>query len=63
MKKALVGAAGSDLGKVAENTSHLDLIGQATMRALDDAGLGVSDVDGVFAATSQSRMVGLGMDI
>ena len=45
-KVSLVGAAESDLGKVATNTSHLDLIGQATMRALDDAGLNLSDVDG-----------------
>ena len=60
-KVSLVGAAESELGKVATNTSHLDLIGQATMRALDDAGLNLSDVDGVFAATSQSRMVGLGV--
>ncbi len=59
-KVCVVGAAESDLGKVAENTSHLDLIGQAAIRALDDAGLTLQDVDGVFAATSQSRMVGLG---
>ncbi len=59
-KVCVVGAAESDLGKVAANTSHLDLIGQAAIRALDDAGLTLQDVDGVFAATSQSRMVGLG---
>ena len=59
-KVCVVGAAESDLGKVAENTSHLDLIGQAAIRALDDAGLTLQDVDGVLAATSQSRMVGLG---
>ena len=59
-KVCIVGAAESDLGKVANNTSHLDLIGQAAIRALDDAGLTLQDVDGVFAATSQSRMVGLG---
>ena len=59
-KVCVVGAAESDLGKVATNTSHLDLIGQAAIRALDDAGLTLQDVDGVFAATSQSRMVGLG---
>ena len=59
-KVCIVGAAESDLGKVANNTSHLDLIGQAAIRALDDSGLTLKDVDGVFAATSQSRMVGLG---
>jgi acetyl-CoA acetyltransferase len=34
----------------------MDLMGQATSRALDDAGLALSDIDAVFATTSQSRM-------
>ena len=36
---AVVGAAESDLGQVAPDTSPLDLMAQATMRALDDCGL------------------------
>src|SRR3954466_7799105 len=52
---AVVGAAESDLGLVAPNTSPLDLMAQATIRALDDAGLTLKDVDGLFAAATQSR--------
>ncbi len=52
---AVVGAAESDLGLVAPNTSPVDLMAQGTMRALDDAGLKLSDVDAVFAAATQSR--------
>ncbi|MGZ5091631.1 MAG: thiolase [Burkholderiales bacterium] len=53
---AVVGAAESDLGLVAPNTSPVDLMAQGTIRALDDAGLKLSDVDGVFSAATQSRM-------
>jgi acetyl-CoA acetyltransferase len=53
---AVVGAAESDLGLVAPNTSPVDLMAQATMRALEDAGLKLSDVDGVFSAATQTRM-------
>ena len=53
---AVVGAAESDLGLVAPNTSPLDLMAQGTIRALEDAGLKLSDVDGLFAAASQTRM-------
>jgi len=52
---AVVGAAESDLGLVAPHTSPVDLMAQATMRALDDCGLKLSDVDGVFSAASQVR--------
>jgi acetyl-CoA acetyltransferase len=45
---AIVGVAESDLGEVGPHLSSLDLIGQATHRALDDAGLEKSDVDGIF---------------
>jgi acetyl-CoA acetyltransferase len=45
---AVVGVAESDLGEVGPHLSSLDLIGQATMRALDDAGLDKSEVDGLF---------------
>jgi acetyl-CoA acetyltransferase len=53
---AIVGVAESDLGQVAEGLSPMDLMGQAIGRALDDAGLSLRDVDGLFATTSQSRM-------
>lgn len=53
---AIVGVAESDVGQVADGMSPLDLMGQATARALADAGLALGDVDGVFATTSQSRM-------
>ncbi len=53
---AIVGVAESDLGEVAAGLSPLDLMGQAARRALDDAGLSLREVDGLFATTSQSRM-------
>jgi len=52
---AVVGAAESDLGQVAPHTSPVDLMAQATRRALDDCGLKLSDIDGVFVAASQVR--------
>lgn len=52
---AVVGAAESDLGLVAPNTSPVDLMAQGTMRALDDAGLELADVDALFSAATQSR--------
>lgn len=53
---AIVGVAESDLGEVAAGLSAIDLMAQATHRALQDCGLSLRDVDGVFATTSQSRM-------
>ena len=53
---AIVGAAESDLGEVAEGTNVIDLMAQGVHRALDDCGLTLADVDGVFAASGQSRM-------
>jgi acetyl-CoA acetyltransferase len=53
---AIVGAAESDIGEVAIGFTPMDLMGQAARRALDDAGLSLRDVDGLFATTSQSRM-------
>jgi acetyl-CoA acetyltransferase len=52
---AVVGVAESDLGQVAPHTSPVDLMAQATMRALDDCGLKLSDVDGLLAAATQVR--------
>jgi acetyl-CoA acetyltransferase len=56
---AIVGVAESDLGAVAPGMSPIDLMAQATVRALDDCGLQLKDVDGLFAATSQTRMATL----
>jgi len=53
---AVVGVAESDLGQVAPDTSPLDLMAQGTFRALDDCGLKLSDIDGVFCAATQVRM-------
>ena len=53
---AVVGVAESDLGQMAPHTTPVDLMAQATMRALDDCGLALSDVDGVFVAATQVRM-------
>ncbi|HEX3990359.1 MAG TPA: acetyl-CoA acetyltransferase [Acetobacteraceae bacterium] len=52
---AIVGAAESDIGAVAALMSPIDLMAQGIQRALDDAGLSLADVDGVFSATSQAR--------
>ena len=53
---AIVGVAESDLGQVADGFSVIDLMAQGVQRALDDCGLKLKDVDGVFAATTQSRL-------
>ncbi|MDA3643978.1 thiolase [Saccharopolyspora indica] len=56
---AVVGVAESDLGQVAPGLTPLDLAGQATVRALADAGLEKSDVDGLFTASSYYPMSGM----
>ena len=53
---AIVGVAESDLGEVGPGFTPLDLIGQATSRALDDAGLKKEDVDGLFSASAYYHM-------
>ena len=52
---AIVGAAESDIGAVAALMSPMDLMAQGISRALEDAGLTLKDVDGVFCATTQAR--------
>jgi acetyl-CoA acetyltransferase len=52
---AIVGVAESDLGAVAALMSPLDLMAQGIARALDDCGLTLKDVDGLFCATTQAR--------
>lgn len=49
---AVIGVAESDLGQVAPGLTHFDLIGQATSRALADAGIDKSEIDGFFCASS-----------
>ena len=56
---AIVGVAESDLGQVADGMSVIDLMAQGTQRALDDCGLKLRDVDGLFCATAQSRLSAL----
>ncbi len=58
---AIVGVAESDLGQVADGLSVFDLMAQGVRRALDDCGLKLKDVDGLFSATTQSRMSVLGL--
>ncbi len=58
---AIVGAAESDLGHVAEGLSPIDLMAQGVVRALDDCGLRLQDVDGLLCATAQSRTSGLNL--
>src|SRR4029078_667773 len=53
---AIVGVAESDLGQVADGLSVFDLMAQGVGRALDDCGLKLKDVDGLFSATTQSRL-------
>lgn len=52
---AVAGIAESDLGQMAAGTTPLDLMAQATTRALADAGLSLRDVDGLFVASAQVR--------
>ncbi|CAA9445665.1 MAG: Acetyl-CoA C-acyltransferase [uncultured Rubrobacteraceae bacterium] len=55
-RAAIVGVAESDLGEVGPGFTPLDLIGQATSRALEDAGLEKEDVDGLFSASAYYHM-------
>ncbi len=58
---AIVGVAESDLGAVAPLMSPIDLMAQGIHRALDDAGLTLPDVDGLFCATTQARTSALSL--
>src|SRR5437763_2222363 len=58
---AIVGAAESDLGQVADGLNPIDLMAQGIARAAEDAGLRVRDVDGLLCATTQSRTSGLSL--
>jgi acetyl-CoA acetyltransferase/uncharacterized OB-fold protein len=58
---AIVGVAESDLGQVAEGLGPIDLMAQGIARALEDCGLGLADVDGLFSATTQARTSALSL--
>ncbi|MFC4273678.1 thiolase [Achromobacter aloeverae] len=60
-RAAIVGVAESDLGEVGPGFSPIDLMAQGVQRALADCGLSLRDVDGLFCATTQSRMAGLAL--
>ncbi|WP_459617348.1 thiolase [Bordetella sp. 2513F-2] len=60
-RAAIVGVAESDLGEVGPGFSPLDLMAQGVQRALADCGLNLRDVDGLFCATSQSRLSALAL--
>jgi acetyl-CoA acetyltransferase len=55
-KAAIIGVAESDLGEVGPGFTPLDLIGQATERALADTGLERKDIDGLFSASAYYSM-------
>src|SRR5215208_1475286 len=55
-KVAVVGIAESDLGEVGPEFTPLDLIGQATLRTLEDCGLAKSNVDELFSASAYYHM-------
>jgi acetyl-CoA acetyltransferase len=55
-RAAIVGVAESDLGEVGPGLTPLDLIGQATSRVLEDAGLEKAEVDGLFSASAYYHM-------
>src|SRR5574340_356750 len=64
-RSAIVGVAESDLGIVADRTA-VDLAVQASLRALDDAGLSLAQVDGLltcnlsrFSATQLAEQLGI----
>src|SRR2546430_1936539 len=58
---AIVGAAESDLGQVADGLNPIDLMAQGIARAAEDAGLKLRDIDGLLCATTQSRTSGLNL--
>jgi acetyl-CoA acetyltransferase len=62
---AIAGVAESDLGQVEHGIIPVDLMAQASLRALEDCGLTVADVDGLFAASGQMGMatVSLGEEL
>jgi acetyl-CoA acetyltransferase len=58
---AIVGAAESDLGHVADGLNPIDLMAQGIARAAADAGIRLRDINGLLCATTQSRTSGLNL--
>lgn len=58
-KIAIIGVAESDIAHVAPGLTSLDLVGQATVRALADTGVRKAEVDGLFTASSYFPMAGM----
>jgi acetyl-CoA acetyltransferase len=58
---AIVGAAESDLGHVADGLNPIDLMAQGIARAAEDAGIKLRDIDGLLCATTQNRTSGLNL--
>ncbi|MEA2148347.1 MAG: hypothetical protein QOD69_177 [Solirubrobacteraceae bacterium] len=56
---SVVGVAESRLGEVGPGVTPLELIAEATADALDDAGLGKGDVDGLFTASAYYGLPGV----
>ena len=56
---SIVGVGESDIGRVADGMTSLDLAAQASARAVADAGLSLSEVDAIFCTTSHYAMSGL----
>lgn len=55
----ICGVAESELGEVGQGRYPLDLLGEATTRALADAGIAKSEVDGLFTAIAGRGMSNL----
>jgi 3-oxoacyl-[acyl-carrier-protein] synthase III len=49
-KAAIVGAAESDAIGILPGKSTLQLVGEASLNAVEDAGLSIRDIDAVFTA-------------
>jgi acetyl-CoA acetyltransferase len=56
---AVAGVAESRLGEVGPGVTPLDLVAEATAGALDDAGLRMDDVDGLFTASAYYGLPGV----
>jgi acetyl-CoA acetyltransferase len=61
MTVVVAGVAESDLGEAGPGTTPGDLMAQASLRALADAGLRAEHVDGLFATSSQLPMATLNL--
>lgn len=60
-RTAIVGVGEAGIGRVGPGFTSLDLAAAAARQAVEDAGLRMSDIDGIFTATSHYAMPGLEM--